>query len=221
MDVILSRGVGCTEVVRAGHRWRGHAGCRRRGAVEIEVGALQRVRRVVLGEPANERADRARRSATTRPPIDSNHCRASSIDARPCRRRRTTRRQPVAVHVVELAAADAGPGTSWRRRAAQVGWMSPAASPGSAGRRSAPSPTPAAIASSRAAASAASGTQITLPSSIENSIAARARSAAAPSRSCRAALRRRRSVEHQVELPRQVRGVAQGRSTCPGPRTAA
>ena len=52
--------------------------------------------------------------------------------------------------------------------------MSPAASPGSVGASIGSGPTAAAIASSRAAASAASGTQITLPSSMENSIAARA-----------------------------------------------
>ncbi len=50
--------------------------------------------------------------------------------------------------------------------------MNPELMPGSPGAGPGSSPTPAAMASSRAAASAGSGTQITLPSSIEKSIAA-------------------------------------------------
>ena len=77
----------------------------------------------------------------------------------------------------------------------------------------------AAIASSRAAASAGSGTQITLPSSIENSIAARALRqpllAGSVSSSASAAC----AAEHEVELPGQVGGVADARAhALPGER---
>ena len=199
---------------------RGGAGGVGGGAVEVEVGSLQRPGDVVLGEPAAVDVGSGSASATTRPPIEANHAGASGssrvgvgVDG--------DQAPAGAVDVVERPAVDGAlheqaPGVRRRR-----GGRRPPSMPGSVGRLGELAGRPAAaIASSRAAASAGSGTQMTLPSSIENSIAWRALGqplllVGVEQRVGGAA------VEHEVELPGQVGGVADARRTCPARRTAA
>ena len=97
--------------------------------------------------------------------------------------------------------------------------MSPLAIPGRGGTSLRPPSYAAAMASSRAAASAGSGTQMTLPSSMEKSIAAFALGPALLVVGRRAARVAARPLEHQVELPGQVGGVADpGAHALPGER---
>ena len=111
------------------------------------------------------------------------------------------------MHVVERPAADLA--LHELRAGVRRGRVDEPACRCRAGRAAGPyRSTPAAIASSRAAASAGSGTQITLPSSIEK-LDRRSR-ARQPLRLVGVEQRvGGATVEHEVELPRQVGGVAQ------------
>ena len=107
--------------VGAGQRAASAAGRRRRGAVEVEVGSLQRAASCRARRTSGRTAASGSASATTRPPIDSNHAAlvrdrctstsASSDDEPPA----------VAVHVVERPAADLALHELRARRGARSG----------------------------------------------------------------------------------------------------
>ena len=143
---------------------------RRHGrAVQVEVRALQGPRCVVFVEPADEY--RIRISERNDTAADRLEPGAFPPPRHSTSAPRTTSRQPFPYtssngRPPSLPCTDCVP--AW----AAVGWMKPAVMAGSPGAGAGSSPTPAAIASSRAAASAGSATQITPPSSMEKSMAA-------------------------------------------------
>ena len=200
----------------ARRRRRGWRRCRRGGSRGAAARRWRRARRTSGRRPRRRRA-----TVTTRPADRGEPRCVAGVERRAASASTVTRRQPA-----PWTSSKRRPVDGALRRTGLPAWgesasMTPAVDAGQRrhlGRLA--GPTAAAMAASRAAASSGSGTQMTLPSSIEKLDGLAGAAAAAPGRRCRAA---------RPALRRRARGRASRRGwrrrgcrrTCPARRTAA